>query len=123
MATMNEAFSSFGNAVINSVNITGKITGKINKHIELGNPDRVAQYFVCLFDSNVPDEDGMLNEWAGDLEPSSTDAVRQAPGADKAIPYLKENGYKLYVGGYKDLGTQLIIIRPDGNCYHSNFIW
>lgn len=118
-------FKNFGKAVIDMVNMSGEnlINRKIDKHINLDNDDKVAQYLVCLFNPEC-DEYDMIDEFAGNYPPDSTDTVKKNPVAMKAIKFLKSKGWRIRIGDYKAIGVQLVALSPDGEyCYHSKWRW
>ena len=90
-------------------NLMGTAMGfnvKLLKHINAGDAERIKDYLCAAFDGKDP-----LNF---DTHPCS-DMIRAG------IDLIKSKGWKVYVGKWKTIGDQLIVVSPEGKYYHSKF--
>ena len=108
--TLPEAFKGFSSAVIQRGD-NEFYTRKISKHIEARNVERVISY-ICHYFEN----DSMID---GQQEPSANTA-RSTSFIMDGIEFLKSYGYRVKVGQWENIGTQIIIFR-NNEYYHSNY--
>ena len=123
--TLQEAFKQAGNGIIASTDSgLHLLTHKIDKHIYLNNPDKVATYLTLVFTPERETPEGFEDQFVGDIKPSSKEKVNSIPCAVRAISYLKEHGWKIKLGhipGFE--AQQIIVLTPDEkHYYHSDWI-
>ena len=119
---IDEAFDNFGKAVA-SMCITGVplLESKIQKWIDQDNPQKVADYFCRIFDSQDPNSE-FLNEFAGEVEPTAENCKFYG-NKTGALEYLKSKGCRIKVGTDPKWGKQMAVITPNNEVYHSRYRW
>lgn len=119
---LNQAFDNFGKAVAAMCNYgVPLLESKIQKWILNDDPNKVADYFCRIFDSQDPNAE-FANEFAGEVEPT-TDNCKFYGNKTGALEYLKSKGCRIKVGIDPKWGKQMAIIAPDGSIRHSRYRW
>lgn len=114
-----DGFKAFGDAVCNMTNHESAFAHKIQKHHD--NPRKLAIYLCERYSSQDPDDE-FADVFKGEYQPN-VDLVRRDIPAMEAINLIKDHGWKVKVGEWKDLGPQLIVLMSNGKCFHSNYRW
>lgn len=119
---IDQAFDQFGKAVASMCTVgVPLLESKIQKWIEQDNPQKVADYYCRIFDSQDPDAE-FANEFAGEVEPTRENCIFYG-NKTGALDYLKSKGYRIKVGTDPKWGKQMAIISPDNKLYHSRYRW
>lgn len=119
---MEQAFKGFSEAVSTMCNHgVPLLESKIQKWVALDNPQKVADYFCRIFDSQDPTAE-FLDEFAGEVEPT-TDNCKFYGNKTGALTYLKSKGYRIKVGTDPKWGKQMAVIGTDGKLWHSRYRW
>jgi hypothetical protein len=117
--TMNmiHAFNAFGDALKLMCDHDKFFEHKLEKHWD--NPTKLATYLCYRYEKPKGE---FLDPWFGCRKPN-IDFIKVDNLSMKAIERLKTFGWKIKVGEWPGVGQQLIIMRPDARCYHSNYEW
>ena len=115
--TISEGLKAFGKVASMLANHDSYFEHKVVKHID--NPDKLAGYLCFRYSSNTGE---FVETHIGDKVPNIED-IKSDRLAMKAVDAIKVHGYKVKVGDWPEIGQQLIVIKPDGRCYHSDYRW
>ena len=118
--TLQQAFEQAGKGIIACAD-SGEhlLTHKIDKHISLDNPEKVATYLTLMFTSARETPEGFEDQFVGCIKPVNKEVVNRVPGAVRAIEYLKSKGWKIKLGhipGYES--RQILVYTPDDKYYY-----
>ena len=115
--TISEGLKAFGKAASMIANHGVFFEHKIEKHIN--NPDKLAGYLCFRYSSNT----GEFSEaYIGDKTPNIED-IKSDKLAMRAVAAIKKAGYKVKVGEWPGIGKQLIVVKPNNKCFHSDYKW
>ena len=116
---MKYAFKSFAEAVKISGDHNMFFEHKLEKHWD--NPTKLAGY-LCYRYTNQPEDAEFIEPHFGARRPIA-EFIKKDELAMKAVNRIKEYGWQVKVGEWPGLGTQLIVMRNDARCYHSEYKW
>lgn len=119
MNEIRDGLGAFGSAVINACDHESAFRHKIEKH--RNDPRKLAIYLCYRYSSQDPNEE-FNDVFRGEKEPILEHIKKDIP-AMTAIERIKAFGWKVKVGAWPNTGNQLIVVKPDGKCFHSEFIW
>lgn len=114
---ISEGLKTFGKAVSILANHNSYFEHKVEKHIN--NPDKLAGYLCFRYSSNTGE---FAETHIGDKTPNIED-IKSDKLAMRAVEAIKAHGYKVKVGEWPEIGKQLIIVKPNNKCYHSDYKW
>lgn len=114
---ISEGLKAFGSAAAMLANHDAFFEHKIEKHID--NPDKLAGYLCFRYSSNTGE---FAETYIGDKAPNISD-IKSDKLAMRAVEAIKAHGYKVKVGDWPGIGNQLIVIKPNNKCYHSDYKW
>ena len=90
----------------NYVGTAISFTVKLRDHIRKGDDYRVKDYLCVAFDTWSPLD--YLNHPC-------------AEPIKEGFDYLKERGWKFFIGEWKDRGMQVTLVSPNSEYYHSKY--
>lgn len=117
--TIRKGLETFGNAVVTMANHDEFFRHKIQKHKD--NPEKIAGY-LCYRYSSQPTDAEFKEVYIGEHKPTMSDA-KSDKLCMEAVEILKSYGWKIKIGNWPEIGQQIIVIRSDNRCYHSDYKW
>jgi hypothetical protein len=116
-------FLDFGKKIIRSFSPEFKeVERKLRKHLDAGNPDKVAVYLTEAFSTDDPNAE-FASQWKANLPPVKAVFDCQSAVFNEAADYLKANGWKVMTVNDPDHGYQLWCLDQNCHGYHSNYDW
>lgn len=119
MNEIKNGLEAFGNAVISACDHESAFRHKIKKHNN--DPRKLAIYLCYRYSSQDPSSE-FQDVFRGEKEPI-LEHIKKDTVAMEAIERIKSFGWRVKVGGWPNMGNQLIVVMPNDKCFHSEFIW
>jgi hypothetical protein len=116
-------FRDFGKKIAKSYSPeTAAVERKLRKHLDAGNPDKVAVYLVEAFSTDDANAE-FASQWKANLPPVKAVFDCQSDIFREAAEYLKADGWKVMMVNDPDHGHQLWCLDQNGQGYHSTYDW
>jgi len=116
-------FTNFGKKIVRSYSPeVHEVERKLRKHLDAGNPDKVAVYLVEAFSTDDPNAE-FASQWKANLPAVKAVFDCQSAVFNEAADYLKANGWKVLTVNDPEHGYQLWCLDQNCQGYHSNYDW
>ena len=113
-----EGFKAFSEAIKIDCNHNANFKHKFEKHFN--DPRKLAIYLCERYSSQDPDD--YVSVFRDERKPD-IEAIKNDELAMQYVERIKSFGWRIKVGEWPNLGKQLIVIKDDGKCFHSEYRW